>query len=400
MKMKDGGLASLSMIQVIVIVVVMTFSIRSSNNVLQTTLPLLSKYNFFYSEFDVGILIALMSLCSVITMIINGKMRGKSRRYMFIASNVIYTFAFFLFAFSGSLSILLYTVLSGTAYGFVFPNIMTSAGLFSDKKIREKVLGIYSLTLSVSLIGGPALESLILTYFSLRTVFILFAPLVVLGAAVSPFLKFPIETMTRQRVTLWDKPGFRLAIYTFLVYSMPTAFLLAFGGIFARSDFGASYASITLLFALFFAASFATRLLFSVLTIGKLWPYVVTMMAFSITGLGLMFVSPNLLVFSVALVLLGIPHGLGMPIALFAIGRSFEVSQRNKANSSFTSVMMLMNVAMPLVGGGLLNFAGFRFIMLYIIPVVVVMLYLTLTLVKSIKISAEQMNKVQGNSGQ
>jgi len=181
---------------------------------------------------------------------------------------------------------------------------------------------------------------------------------------------------------------------------MPTAFLLAFGGIFARSDFGASYAFITLLFAIFFAASFGTRLLFSALTIGKLWPYVVAMMAFSIIGLGLMFLSPNLLVFSVALVLLGIPHGLGMPIALFAIGRSFEVSQRNQANSSFTSVMMLMNVAMPLVGGGLLNFVGFRYIMLYIIPVVVVMLYLTLMLVKSIKISAEQVNKVRGDSAQ
>lgn len=388
------------MIQSVLIMIIMTFAIRSSNNVLQTTLPLVSRYYLFYTQTEVGILIALMSFCSVITMVINGRMLGTSRRYMFIASNVIYTVAFFLFAFSGSLSILLYAVLSGIAYGFVFPNIMTSAGLFNDKKIREKVLGIYSLTLSVSLIGGPAIESLILTYFSLRTAFILFAPLVVLGAAVSPFLKFPKETMLGQRVPLWDKPGFRLAIYTFLVYSMPTAFLLAFGGIFARSDFGASYAFITLLFAIFFAASFGTRLLFSALTIGKLWPYVVAMMAFSIIGLGLMFLSPNLLVFSVALVLLGIPHGLGMPIALFAIGRSFEVSQRNQANSSFTSVMMLMNVAMPLVGGGLLNFVGFRYIMLYIIPVVVVMLYLTLMLVKSIKISAEQVNKVRGDSAQ
>jgi len=105
MKLRYAGLASLSMVQVIVIVAVMTFSVRASNNVLQTTLPLLSRYYFHYSEFDVGLLIALMSLSGMIAMIVNGIMRGDLRRYSFIIGNVVYAISFFLFSFSGSLSI-------------------------------------------------------------------------------------------------------------------------------------------------------------------------------------------------------------------------------------------------------------------------------------------------------
>jgi len=94
MRVKYAGLASLSMIQIMVIVVVMTFSVRASNNVLQTTLPLLSKYYFSYSEFDVGILIALMSLSGMIAMIVNGIMRGDLRRYSFILGNIVYAISF------------------------------------------------------------------------------------------------------------------------------------------------------------------------------------------------------------------------------------------------------------------------------------------------------------------
>jgi len=202
MKMRSAGFASLSIIQVIIIVVVMAFSVRASNNVLQTTLPLLSRYYFHYDEFDVGLLIALMSLSGMIAMIVNGIMRGDLRRYSFIIGNAVYAISFFLFSFSGSLSIVAYAIVSGFSYGLIFPNIMTAAGISEDRRIRERMLAIYSLTLAISLIGGPALESLILRYFSLEKVFLLFLPMVILSTALSPFLKFPEENITRKRPTM------------------------------------------------------------------------------------------------------------------------------------------------------------------------------------------------------
>jgi hypothetical protein len=85
MKVWYAGMTNLSMI----LEIIMTFSVRASNNVLQTTLPLLAKYDFFYSEFNVGILIALMSLSGMIAMRVNGIMRGDLRRYSFITGNVV-----------------------------------------------------------------------------------------------------------------------------------------------------------------------------------------------------------------------------------------------------------------------------------------------------------------------
>jgi len=378
MKLKPSWFAALYIIQI----VIMTFSVRSSNNVLQTTLPLLSKYNFFYNEFEVGILIALMSLSGLIAMIFNGRLHSYLRRYSFILANIIYTITFLLFSFSGSISVVIYAVVSGFSYGLIFPNIMTAAGISEDRKARERMLAIYSLTLAISLIGGPALESLILRYYPLNYVFILFLPIVILSTVISPFLKFPEEDRSKKRPTMWDKPGFRMAIYTFIVYSFPTALIISFGGIFAVDQFHASYSLVAILSALFFTSSFLTRIFFSFLDIKKLWPYILALMVISLLGLSMVFISINIIVYSIGLIILGVPHGLGMPIATYSIGRSFPASERNTANSYFTSTMMSTNIIIPLFGGMALEFIGLRLLMLFLIPIVVLLLYLTVRVIR------------------
>jgi len=183
---------------------------------------------------------------------------------------------------------------------------------------------------------------------------------------------------------MWDKPGFRMAIYTFIVYSFPTSLIISFGGIFAVDQFHASYSLVTILSALFFTSSFMTRIIFSSLNVGKLWPYIVALMVISLTGLFIIFMSSNIAIYTIGLVILGIPHGLGLPVTTYAMGRSFPASDRNVANSYFTSTMMSTNIIIPLFGGAALEYIGLRLLMLYLIPVVVVLLYLTIRLVKSI----------------
>nr|WP_297027771.1 MFS transporter [Thermoplasma sp.] len=162
------------------------------------------------------------------------------------------------------------------------------------------------------------------------------------------------------------------------MYSMSTALILSFGGIFARQAYGASYSLIAILFAVFFTASFTTRVLFSILQIGAIFPYVIFMMSISILGLVMIFLSSNIMVYAAAFIILGIPHGLGMPIAMFSIGRSFTFEERNVANSYFTSTMMLMMVIMPVIGGTFLNMVGFKLLMLLITPVTIVLMILAL----------------------
>jgi hypothetical protein len=89
----------------------------------------------------------------------------------------------------------------------------------------------------------------------------------------------------------WTRPGFWTGIYTFLVYSMPTAVLLTFGGIFARDAFHALCWLITLIFAAFFTTSFLARI-------------------FLLAGLALVSLSGSLLAYMIAFSVLGVPHGL------------------------------------------------------------------------------------------
>jgi len=369
--------------QAVAIIVTLTFSVRASNNVLQTTVPLLAKFNLTYTQLEVGLLMATMSASALVAALVNSRVSVAARRRLFILFSALYALSLFTFTFSNRVSVLAYVSLAGVSYGFIFPNIMTAAQLFPDQRLRERVIAAYTLALAISLIAGPALESLVLAYFPLRLSFLFFAPLGIIVAALSPLVRFPREPGKRREdrgkgPSVWSRVGFRVGIYTFLVYSAPAALLLTFGGIFAREAFHAPYWLVTLIFAAFFTASFLTRVLLLARPIGRLIPYVITMMSISLAGLTLVAISRSLLLYVIAFSVLGVPHGLGMPLAMISISRSFPEEERNRANSYFTSTMMAMQIAMPLVGGLALRYTGFRALMLYTIPAVLFLLLLTL----------------------
>jgi MFS family permease len=144
----------------IVIIVALTFAIRASNNMIQTTIPLLAKYDLSYSQFFVGVLVAALSASALVASLLNSAIHVRLRKRLFIGASIAYPLTIFLFSFSSPVSVLVFVLGSGLSYGFIFPNIMTSAGLFQDKNVRERILAIYTLALAVSLIAGPALESL------------------------------------------------------------------------------------------------------------------------------------------------------------------------------------------------------------------------------------------------
>ncbi|WP_236747362.1 MFS transporter [Acidilobus sp. 7A] len=369
--------------QAVAIIVTLTFSVRASNNVLQTTVPLLAKFDLTYTQLEVGLLMATMSASALMAALVNSRVSVTARRRLFILFSALYALSLFTFTFSNRVSVLAYVSLAGVSYGFIFPNIMTAAQLFPDQRLRERVIAAYTLALAISLIAGPALESLVLAHFPLRLSFLFFTPLGIIVAALSPLVRFPREPGKRREdrgkgPSVWSRVGFRIGIYTFLVYSAPTAVLLTFGGIFVREAFHAPYWLVTLIFAAFFTASFLTRVLLLTRPIGRLIPYVITMMSISLAGLTLVAISRSLLLYVVAFSVLGVPHGLGMPLAMISISRSFPEEERNRANSYFTSTMMAMQIAMPLVGGLALRYTGFRALMLYTIPAVLFLLLLTL----------------------
>lgn len=354
-----------------VIIVIITFSLRASNNMIITTLPLIAKYYFHFSSILIGVISSLAMLSAFIASgLINSRLTSSIRRKVFITSAIIYSTVFPLFYFSNPYNVWLLTSLVGFSLGMIMPNIITSAGLFQDQRTRERMLSLYTLALSTSLIIGPLIESAILLKFTLFQAFILFSILPALVAISSFLVKFPEEEENeRVKVKVWKNPGFRISIFLNLMYALPFGTLTTFGGIYVVDSFHASYSLATALFGMFFATSFLGRLMMTILPPRDLGLPIWISASLTIIGLSAIFLSNSLILYIIALIILGIPHGLTYPTSLIALTRSFPEEERNVANSYFSATMTAFTSFVPIIISTIVNSIGIRYSFALLIPV-------------------------------
>jgi MFS family permease len=377
---KDRKISRLSIVETVVVILSITFFIRASNNMLQTSIPLLVRYDFNFTQTDVGIIAALSSAMTFITTaLLNARLNSRSRRRAFILSNVIYTVVFIGFWGANYISIWVLAAIAGAVFGLMIPNLVTAAGLFKDTAVRERALSLYTLSLSLSLVAGPAVESYLLKFYPLRTVFILFVSFAASSTLLSPLIRFPEESRKMQKGNVLRNYGFRSAILNIVAYNVPFSMIVAFAGIYEKETFDISLSLVTLLFSFFFLSSFLSRLFLSIKPPRNIKLLMIVAMVMSTAGILLMVISTNISTFIVALVILGIPHGLTYPLSVLSIARSFDPGSRNVANSYFFSIMMAIGILLPLIGGPLIEFYGFKLTFgLILLFIVLVMLMLSL----------------------
>ncbi|MDP7976622.1 MFS transporter [Tardisphaera saccharovorans] len=375
------------LILAVIFIVLITFAFRASNNMMVTTVPLVAKYDFDLSATEIGLLSSAFSLASFTATLYNSKICVRRRRVYFMGASIAFAILLPLFYLATPITIWLLSVLAGFVMGLLMPNIITSAGLYDDPKIRERVLAVYTLALSTSLVVGPSIEGVMLLKFSLKQVFLLFLPLGVLVALIAPTIRFPqLESRSGIGVKqVTRNPYFWTAVYNNLTYNIPFAMLTSFGGIYAKDFFNASYSQVELLFALFFSTSFSMRLLLSLKHFERLINLTYLSVSLTIAGLFLMVLSPNLAFLALAFLILGFPHGFTYPISLIYIGRGFREELRNAANSLFFSVMTIIGVIVPTVAGIMIDSVGFKLGYLALIAPVAALLFLIWRNVKSLK---------------
>ncbi len=385
--------SKLPLLYAVVIIVSITFAIRASNNMYMTTVPLLAKYYFNFSEFSVGLIATVGAIGTfLMSAVINARLMAKQRRRVFIASAFVYMLVFPLFYISNGLLIWPVFFTASFVLGALMPNLITSAGLFDERKIRERILSIYTLTLSISLVAGPFVESIILEQYTLKQAFVFFSVLPIIAFAASFFLKFPEDDKDKKEKgarSAFQNHGFRVAIYNIMAYNIPFVLILTFGGIFAKEDFGASYSLITLLFSFFFATSFISRLTLSIKTPEKLRAMMIMSVLLTCAGLIMLGFAPNIYIFALSFIILGFPHGFTYPLSIISISRCFEKSKRNAANSYFFSIMMAVGIAMPLISGVIVQLIGLRQSFLALVPVVLILLYLLIKETRQMKVISD-----------
>lgn len=368
---------------VLFVLLTTTVMVRGSNNMLQTTIPLFAAYDFYLSKVEIGVLSAIFGLATFITTgLVNSRLESHTRRYAFIAASILYASVFAFYFFSSFLYLWIITAASGAILGMIFPNLITAAGLFPDRKIRERSLSLYASSLSFSLIIGPLFEYYVLLHFTLRETFLFFLPFGVVAAFLSFYIKFPDEEKPQNKTKFEIRHGFKIATYLNLSYNIPFILITVFAGIYVRSQLGVPLADVTLYYTLFFATSFISRILFSFSGRRRLIRPVMLTMTLTVFGMFLMYLSSTPEIFAVSMAVLGIPHGLSYPLSLIYLSRSYESNERSAANSYFFSLMTIIMVAGPILGGYSTNEIGWRLTFLLIVPIVSILMIMVFLLIR------------------
>ncbi|OSS41663.1 Multidrug efflux permease [Desulfurella amilsii] len=353
-----------------------------------TMVPLLGKYDLGFNTVQIGFLSALFGVFPfLVSAFLNAKLKSLARKKFFIFSAFLYFLSFVMFYFSNKINIWFLVSIVGFSLGALMPNIITAAGLCEDKAKRERIIAIYTITLSTSLIIGPIIESFLLKIVNLRESFLIFSFFPFIAFVFSFFIQFPNESEdSDEKVSVIKNPYFLSAILSILIYNIPFAALIAFGGIYAKDMFGLDLSTINLYFSLFFSASFLGRLYLVVKPPNKIFHDMIISGILTIVGVFLMIISNSALVFAISLFILGFPHGFTFVLSLISLSRGFDIKQRNKANSYFFSLVNIIGTLTPLIFGYILHFLNITMLFYLLLPFALVFLSLLILKLKFSKL--------------
>ncbi|MDP8003160.1 MAG: MFS transporter, partial [Caldisphaera sp.] len=102
-----------------------------------------------------------------------------------------------------------------------------------------------------------------------------------------------------------------------------------------------------------------------------------TSVSLSLIGLLVAWIAPNIYVFIIALLILGIPHGFTYTLSVITLSRTFPYNTRNAANSYFFSTMTVIGAVLPTILGYIVDVAGFKISFLVLLPMVITVFYFT-----------------------
>ncbi|WP_048057787.1 MFS transporter [Metallosphaera cuprina] len=337
----------------------MTIAARSTNNMVTTTVGPLSKYELGFSNSLVGVVTGLMFVATLFaTSYLNPSLKSSTRRKVFIVSNLAILALLPLFYLSNSFTIWIFSALIGLAFGLVMPNLITAASLVEDRKTAERLLAIYSASLSVSLILGPLYETLILSKFQYNFVFLAFIPIAVIAFILSWTVRFPDTDKEISGSRALRNKGLSSSILAITTYNVPFAAITAFLTILAIERFHVPNDLAYSAYIPFFTLSFLTRLYMSIRPFKSLRvPMLISVLITMITLAGTI-VSPSYSAFLLLMALLGIPHGSVFPMSTIMIQRATSKEERNAVNSYFLAYNNFLFIAVPAVVGYLSEIIG------------------------------------------
>ena len=386
---------------------------RSSQNISQTTYPLVGRELLAMSNAMIGIVTAAAGIAGILaSALLVTRIQVKDRLSVLAIGQALGAVAFALFAISNTrLELWAGAIALGTGGGITFPLLMTVIGQ-GRRTQRSKSLAVFALALSASLVLGPLIEAgvLHLVHDSLRETFsiLLILPLAATVITLIAAFKSRRETAlpNKQRSTsatesmakassdftqktlpsdteiasasnyadkdlVTSKRSFRVALLTLLTYQAPFVALVAFGGLLARYVDHISATGIELSFGLFFTLSFAIRALISAKSpIHHSSRVIIGSALGTMIGIAVVGLTHTTLGFIAGMAILGAPHGATFPMASSILAENTPGRLLGKANGRLMASTNVATVLIPFICGWLVQEVGYsQMFLLLEIPV-------------------------------
>ncbi len=370
-----------------VVLLGITFLTRSAQNVALVTFPLLGAENLHLKSGTIGIAVACSGVIyALASMVLSARARD---HFTVIALGVglgFFGLGYGEFALAESV----YGFFAGALFiglggGLSFPSLITLAGRIGPGN-PEKSVTRYTVSLSLSLLVGPLVESGILawTHNSLRDAFWIFTPWPVVALVASLLLAKKWISVLRasqadltspqndkprsasesiERISLrtqLSRPGFLRALWSQLAFDVVFSSIVSFGGLLAVTQDRIAIRTFTLLFAMFYLISLIIRL-----TLAAKSPItnknILIRISCGCALVGLVFVvEHNIYLLMIGMMITGVGHGLSYPLSLSLIAEETPGHELSVANAHLTGIVKLADIILPLAIGFTAQSIGYR----------------------------------------
>ena len=347
----------------------------------------------------VGLVTAAFFISSALTEIFLGIIAGGKKTITFL----VFAFALLsicpaLYPFANSIAVLVVLrAVHGFAYSFIETASMILAALAIPSAERDKAVGVYTASLSIGLLIGPAITTFSIPLFGVLNMFYFASLFGLVGVFAAFFLSSKFRSIERdwhiigvavggeslksKASAIFHNKLYDVAFVGNLAFFALFGVLLAYAPIYAKDRLGLDYGFVSVLFLLYYIATTVTRLSLGRI-VGRVSKTTIIILG---TGFAALFsaflvVFTNSFVFAVVFALIGAVQGVLFPVGSMLIAEHIEPSRNVLANSIFSTGVDIGQGLAPLAAATVIYYGlEYGFVMSSVICVIATFLVVLLS---------------------
>ena len=354
------GKGSGAAVSAALLTLVISACLRATDNMIATTIPLLGTYVFALGTLYGGVFTTVYSASSLASnWFLNPRLPGSARRSAFIASAGVLALGVFAIPFAGAAGILALGLVLGLAVGILYPSVVAAAAANAESYRSERMISVYAVGLSLSLVLGPLLESYLLE-FGYDAVFLVFGAIAAVGLALSSRIRLSGTEQLPRRISPLARRGLVEGILTGAVFFIPFAALTVFLPIYVETAFGVGTVAAYTAYIPLYVVSLLVRLALVARPLGGVLAPIVVSMVVTVAGLIALFLAPSFALLLLVSAFFGIPHGMTFTLSLILVSRTSGGAERNTANSQLNAFYSFLYIVVPIAIGSVSELLGIR----------------------------------------